>query len=82
MQALTHIVVLVCVQAETRREGIFVMPKERIEIVSTYVYSASSGDSGFGAVGGGEGTALEKCQAQVKGLQLDLHDMRASKLPS
>jgi len=71
---------------ETRREGIFVMPKERIEITSTYVYSASSGDSGFGAVGGAEGTAngerLEKCQAQVKGLQLDLHDMRASKLPS
>ena len=67
---------------ETRREDIFVMPKERIEIVSTYVYSASSGDSGFGAVGGGEGTALEKCQAQLKGVRQDLHEMRAAKLPS
>ena len=73
---------LLLAQVETRREGIFVMPKDRIEIVSSYVYSASTGDSGFGEVGGGAGTALEKCQAQVKGLQLDLHDMRAAKLPS
>jgi hypothetical protein len=119
-------------QAETRREGIFVMPKartractrcagacvrtrhrgcpeacpfmptpdrvpllacaaapqERIEIVSTYVYSASADASGVGAAGGGGGggggdsAALEKCQAQVKGLQLDMHSMRAAKLPS
>lgn len=27
---------------ETTRDGIFVMPKERITIFSTYVYSASS----------------------------------------
>lgn len=27
---------------ETTRQGIFVMPKERISILSTYVYSASS----------------------------------------
>jgi hypothetical protein len=58
--------------------------------VSTYVYSASADASGVGAAGGGGGgggsgsdsAALEKCQAQVKGLQLDMHSIRAAKLPS
>ncbi len=70
-------------QVETRREGIFVMPKDRIEIVSTYVYSSSQ-DS---AAGSGNPrllrctASLAQCRAQVKGLQVDLHSMRVEKLP-
>lgn len=64
------------------------MPKERIEILSTYVYSASSDTSGVpvgaatGAGAASDAKELAKCRAQVKGLQLDMHSMRAAKLPS
>ncbi len=53
--------------------------------MSTYVYSASADSSGADAGGGGSAAdraALEQCKAQVKGLQVDLHSMRAAKLPS
>ncbi len=64
-------------------------PQERIQIESSYVYSASAdssgvplGSAGGSGGGGGDGAALEKCRAQVKGLQLDMHSIRAAKLPS
>jgi predicted RecA/RadA family phage recombinase len=70
-------------KVETRTEGIFVMPKERIQIHSSYVYSASQ-DS---AAGSGNprlarcSAQLAQARAQVKSLQLDLHSMRVEKLP-
>jgi hypothetical protein len=74
-------------QVETRREGIFVMPKDRIEILSTYVYTVGGGDDA--AAGDGEGSSrlkqltasLAECHAQVQGLRLDLQSMRVAKLP-
>jgi hypothetical protein len=78
-------------QVETRREGIFVMPKDRIEIFSSYVYDASgaagdgedSGESRGGAVARMKKltTTLAECNARVEGLRQDLQAIRASKLP-
>jgi cyclophilin family peptidyl-prolyl cis-trans isomerase len=75
-------------QVETRREGIFVMPKDRIDIVSSYVYSTADADGA-----GGEGAAghparlkqltasLTECHAQLQGLRMDLQSLRSAKLP-
>jgi len=70
-------------KVETKREGIFVMPKERIAILSSYVYSVAADGSGAGAgAAGGDSAALEDCQARLKGLQVELHEHRATRLPS
>ena len=71
-------------EVETKREGIFVMPKERITILSSYVYSASAeggGTSGSNSRVQRCSASLAHCKAQVKGLQVDLHKCRAEKLP-
>ena len=52
------------------------------------MYSAAADGSGVpvggcaAAGGAAAAEALADCKAQVKGLQLDLHSMRAAKLPS
>ena len=65
---------------ETKKEGIFVMPKERITILSTYVYS-STGVSN-------DREAASDCQRQLSELQerFDaqshrVENFRAAKLP-
>lgn len=75
-------------QVETRREGIFVMPKDRIEIVSSYVYNAAAEDGGGGEEDAGHPARLKQltaslteCHAQVKGLRMDLQNIRAARLP-
>lgn len=78
-------------QVETTRNGIFVMPKDRIDIVSTYVYTVGSGGdtAGGDAENAGAGASamaklrasLEECKAQVQGLRLDLQSMRSARLP-
>ena len=69
---------------ETRREGIFVMPKERITILSTYV-KGGPGDADAvavaGAAGGGS-TALKACERRGDALTVELHSIRTKKLPS
>lgn len=62
-------------EVETRREGIFVMPKERIDISSTYVYSVVD-DKGSSA------KSLAECEDRNKALQVELHEKRIKKLPS
>jgi cyclophilin family peptidyl-prolyl cis-trans isomerase len=57
---------------ETTKSGIFVMPKERIEIMSTYVTSGGDGDN--------NNCVEEKLRAES--LAKELHDIRAAKLPS
>lgn len=57
---------------ETTKSGIFVMPKERIEIMSTYVTSGGDGDN--------NNCVEEKIRAES--LAKELHDIRAAKLPS
>ena len=61
---------------ETTKEGIFVMPKARITILSTYVYSSSGLET------------VEKCEVQLAALQErfdaqahHMHQMRSAKLP-
>jgi cyclophilin family peptidyl-prolyl cis-trans isomerase len=69
---------------ETRSEGIFVMPRERITILSSYVYSVSSeerGEKGRESRLARCTASLGTCRAQVKSLQVDLHTARAEKLP-
>lgn len=68
---------------ETFQEGIFVMPKERITILSSYVYSVSAGSHLKG------GDAPGNCQRELNDLQarLDHHIrqlemLRSRKLPS
>ena len=60
---------------ETRREGIFVMPKERITILSSYVKGGES-TSGTG------GESLKACTARADALTVELHGIRSKKLPS
>jgi len=56
---------------ETTKSGIFVMPKERIEIMSTYVTSGGDGDN----------NCVEE-KLRTESLAKELHDIRAAKLPS
>ena len=72
---------------ETTKSGIFVMPKERIEILSTYVLRE-------GAVSGGEGERaapttgsasdaeeLRECRVRADSLAKELHEIREKRLP-
>ena len=68
-------------EVETKREGIFVMPKDRIQIVSSYVYSAGGVGSAAGKSDARCSTSLSHCRAQVQGLQEDVHKCRREKLP-
>lgn len=69
-------------QVETKREGIFVMPAERIQIVSSYVYSIQEQSGGAGKSTDTRcSTSLSHCRAQVTGLQEDVHKCRREKLP-
>lgn len=69
-------------KVETRREGIFVMPLKRIEIVSSYVYStADAGRGGEVARQPRCASALLECSARLKGLQADLQAARQARLP-
>ena len=61
---------------ETTKEGIFVMPKERISILSSYVYSSSGLETDA------------KCEERLASLQErfdaqahHMHQMRLAKLP-
>ena len=67
-------------EVETRKEGIFIMPKERVGILSTYVYSSVGLDS--------DHEAAADCQRQLSELQERFHaqshrveHIRAAKLP-
>lgn len=64
----------------TKKEGIFVMPKEPIVIQSTYVYIPGGGVATYGSV--------SECVDKLAGLQLrfdslskEMERIRASKLP-
>ena len=65
--------------AQTRREGIFVMPKDRIEIVSTYVKKV--GDGGNLRATGDCVKALEDATHRSNGLAMELAEIRQKKLP-
>ena len=54
------------------------MPKERITIHSTYV-TGGGADDGAGGRGDEE---LRKCEERSKSLLVELHSIRARKLPS
>jgi cyclophilin family peptidyl-prolyl cis-trans isomerase len=56
---------------ETTRSGIFVMPKERIEIMSTFITGGS-----------GEEKSCAEEKLRAESLAKELHDIRAAKLPS
>ncbi len=65
---------------ETKKEGIFIMPKDRITILSTYVYSSTGLSSDHEAASG--------CQRQLSELQErfdaqahHVEHIRAAKLP-
>ena len=81
-------------RVETRREGIFVKPVERIEILATYVVrevGGGSGDASMASIasGGRRGeasgeacaTALETCRARADSLAKELHGIRSARLP-
>ncbi len=55
-------------ELETTRRGIFVMPKERIEILSTYVT-------------GGDNKNCAEENLRAESLAKELHEIRAAKLP-
>ena len=65
---------------ETKREGIFVMPKERVEILATYVVEG-------GQCGGDEPEdgdcrdELRACTERADSLAKELHEIRSARLP-
>mmetsp|Transcript_33287 Transcript_33287/g.55823 ORF Transcript_33287/g.55823 Transcript_33287/m.55823 type:complete len:244 (-) Transcript_33287:104-835(-) len=61
-------------QVETKREGIFVMPKERITIHSSYVLEQAGGDSGYSQ-------ELTACKAHTKQLIGEVQRARQANLP-
>ena len=79
---------------QTRKEGIFVMPKERISVISTYFrhggkagVGAGAG-AGAGAAGGGDTERARKAEASLKEMQeryraqeVELQRVRAKCLP-
>lgn len=62
----------------TKREGMFVMPTERIEIQSTYVKNKQK--DGHAGTGECEGR-LEEAQHRIDGLLTELHKIRQTRLP-
>ena len=73
---------------ETTKSGIFVMPKERIEILSTYVLreGANSGEEGERASTTTTGSAsdaeeLRECRVRADSLAKELHEIRERRLP-
>lgn len=68
----------------TKTEGIFVMPLDRIEILSTYVYiAASTAADGNDDQGGKLCTeVLREAHGRADGLAEMLHDQRMLKLPA
>ena len=68
-------------QLETKREGIFVMPKERIEILSTYVIGGDENNTVDAECARAKKESREK-QLRIDSLLRELHEIRASKLPS
>ena len=70
----------------TKTEGIFVMPLERITILSSYVYDVGDAgdddlDEGEGDVSGSGASAEARCCATVSSLRHDLQKARANCLP-
>lgn len=61
-------------QVETKREGIFVMPKERLTIHSSYVVEKAGGDSG-------DSRELTACKAHTKQLIGEVQRARQANLP-
>lgn len=73
---------------ETTKSGIFVMPKERIEILSTYVLreGANSGEEGERASttttgSAGDAEELRECRVRADSLAKELHEIRERRLP-
>ena len=63
-------------QVETRREGIFVMPKERISVLSTYFRTGGAASSG-----GSASTALKELEDRYLAQEVELQKVRAKCLP-
>ena len=61
--------------AETRREGIFVMPRDRIEIISTYLKRAGTAKDADCV------KALEDATHRADGLAMELAEIRQRRLP-
>ena len=66
--------------APTRREGIFVMPKERIEIRSTYV-TTSGGGTGAAKADAECEQKLQEAKHRADGLVTELEAIRRQRLP-
>ena len=77
---------------ETQKEGIFVKPKERIEILATYVVhpkntgGASSAPAALVSSDGREGGTqcareLDECKARADSLAKEIHNIRSARLP-
>ena len=66
-------------EVETRKEGIFVMPVERIEIEATYVTRPKASRSASTDATLRE--ALDECRARADSLALELHEIREKRLP-
>lgn len=71
-------------EVETRRDGIFVMPKERIEILATYEYVVEDADGGLDS---GKRSCdsceneLRSCRERSDSLAKELHGIREKRLP-
>lgn len=69
-------------QVPTKREGIFVMPEERIEILATYVKEASrAGGGGLRGQASDCTTQLEEARHRADGLVTELEKLRQKRLP-
>jgi cyclophilin family peptidyl-prolyl cis-trans isomerase len=68
-------------QVRTKREGIFVMPEERIEIVGTYVKDASRGGGELRGQAADCTTQLEEARHRADGLVTELEKLRQKRLP-
>ena len=64
--------------AETRRDGIFVIPRDRIEILSTYVRRVGGNRP---AAEGDCAESLEEANHRADGLAMELEAIRQKKLP-
>lgn len=68
-------------EVETRRDGIFVMPLERIEILATYEYVAEQVDDGLSSGSGSCKSELLACRERADSLAKELHGIREKRLP-